>query len=111
MPIYYGCTEIEKYFPENALIRIDINNPERAAKTIQEIIKSNYYEENIEAVLEAKELILKKYNFFPFIVNEIKKFEAGNSSTSSKKRILLTKKLKQKFTTKVKFKLKQLLNK
>ncbi|WP_405606347.1 glycosyltransferase family 10 domain-containing protein [Polaribacter sp. Asnod1-A03] len=64
MPIYYGCPNITKYFPKEAIIFIDINKPEEATKIIQEAIKNNLWEKHIDAIKIARNLIIEKYNMF-----------------------------------------------
>ena len=61
VPVYYGCSNIEKYFPEKSFIRIDIKNPGKAIELIKEIILHDNWEERLEAVKEARELVLNKY--------------------------------------------------
>ena len=34
LPIYYGCPNLEDYFPEKSFIRIDIEKPEEAIDSI-----------------------------------------------------------------------------
>jgi hypothetical protein len=36
IPIYYGCTNIDKYFPPGSVLKIDINNPAHSIKVIKE---------------------------------------------------------------------------
>ena len=38
VPIYYGCTNLEEYFPKESFIRIDVDQPEASLKKIREII-------------------------------------------------------------------------
>jgi hypothetical protein len=78
MPIYYGCTQIEDYFPAESLIRIDIEKPDEAVAIIREAIASERWLKNREAVAYSRELVLDKYQCFPFIANEIRQFEAAN---------------------------------
>jgi hypothetical protein len=67
MPIYYGCTNIEKFFPENSFIKIDILKPQEAIEVIQNAIENNLWEKNINAIEESRNLILEKYQLFPTI--------------------------------------------
>ncbi|WP_063728217.1 glycosyltransferase family 10 domain-containing protein [Kosmotoga sp. DU53] len=64
VPIYYGCTNLKNYFPENSFIQIDIRDKEKAYKKIVEIINNDNYESRIQALEKARELVLKKYNLF-----------------------------------------------
>ena len=74
MPIYYGCTRISDYFPKESLVQIDIADPE-APDIIQKTIASDRWERNLDALMEARKLVLEKYQLFPFITGEIKEYE------------------------------------
>jgi len=89
MPIYYGCSDITKYFPKESLILIDINKPDEAVAIIEEALSKNAWEKNLEAIAYARELILKKYQLFPFITKQIKAHEAAKGSFLKKQKIKL----------------------
>ena len=81
-PIYWGCTNMSEYFPEDTYSYIDINNPDKAIERVEKILTSNTYKEHLDDVKKAKDLVLDTYNFFPHVVdliesriktNEIKK--------------------------------------
>lgn len=74
MPIYYGATNIETYFPSDSFIRIDIAQPKEAIEIIKETIQNNAYIKNRDAIAFARELVLEKYQFFPFIKEHIHNF-------------------------------------
>jgi len=61
VPVYYGCTNISKYFPDDSFIQIDINKPGEAIKKIQEQVANDDWEKRLDAVKEARELVLNKY--------------------------------------------------
>lgn len=73
IPIYFGCTNIGNYFPEKSFIWINPNNIEESIDKIKYIIKNDTYEERLNSLIEARNLILYEYQLFPFIVNEIKR--------------------------------------
>lgn len=64
MPFYYGCTNLEEYFPANSYILIDPYDVEKSIQIIKKAIESNKYEEHRRQINEARELVLNKYNFF-----------------------------------------------
>ncbi len=68
-PIYYGCTNIADYFPDNAYKTIDIHNFQEAVVTIDQIIAKNEFEKNQDALKKAKELVLDDYNVLNFITD------------------------------------------
>jgi len=61
MPIYWGCPNISKYFPEDSYYKLD---PSRLEDVI-EIIQKPIEEKNIIALKKARELILYEYNVWP----------------------------------------------
>jgi len=72
IPIYYGCTNIDEYFPAGSFIKIDINDISESIQKIKEVISGDYYENNFNALVEARNLYLTQYHFFPCIVKHIK---------------------------------------
>lgn len=84
IPFYYGCTNLEEYFPEESFIRINIDNPEIAVDQIKSAIKNNEWEKRLPALKTARELILNQYQFFPHFVNKIKSHQAnGDNKTTN----------------------------
>lgn len=61
IPLYYGCKNIGKFFPERSFIPIDIENPVQAVKKIREAVEKKDWEERIPALQEARHLILNTY--------------------------------------------------
>jgi len=88
MPIYYGCTNINDYFPRNSLVQIDIEDPDVMEK-IQRIINSSLWIDNKKEIAYARRLILDKYQFFPHFTDEINRWD---------KRMKGKKRQKQKIT-------------
>ena len=65
MPIYCGCRKIDRFFPSKSYVLIDEQKShEYNARYIKEVIGSNIREENIEAIKEARDLVLYKYNIW-----------------------------------------------
>lgn len=72
MPIYSGCKQIDKFFPKGSFINFDDSKGvDYAISQIFEISNSNYRDENIENLKEARDIILKKYNIWPTIKKAI----------------------------------------
>ena len=66
-PFYYGCTNVEDYFPKESLTQIDINNFEKTIAIIDKAIANDTYEKAQDALAESKNLVLDKYNMFEYI--------------------------------------------
>jgi hypothetical protein len=73
VPIYYGCTNLEEYFPADAFIRIDITRPQEAIVRIREVMNHDDWEKRLPALKEARHLLLDKHQFFPYFSNLIRK--------------------------------------
>lgn len=77
MPVYHGCTRISEYFPKEAMVLIDISNPAAAIDQIKEAFASDRWSKNLDAVAAARQLVLKKYQLFPFLAGEVKRDREG----------------------------------
>lgn len=62
LPFYFGPPDIDKYFPPNSVIPIDIFDLDAAAETIRIAIENNEYEKRLPAIIEARERVLTRYN-------------------------------------------------
>lgn len=82
LPFYYGCTNLEDYFPEGSFIRIDISNSSEGVKKIKAIMTENNWEQHIPALTEARNLVLHKYQIFPYLSRMI--LQDGNSKEEKK---------------------------
>lgn len=85
IPIYFGCTNFENYFPKGSFIWIDIKNKEKALEQLNEILLSNHWEQNLEALGEARNLILDKYQIYPVVKNLVDDYFAKNNRVKKKK--------------------------
>ena len=63
-PIYFGCTNIDEFFPNNSLTQIDLDYPEECITKIESTLVSKVYENNLNWICESREMILNKYNIF-----------------------------------------------
>lgn len=70
LPLYYGCTDISRYFSADALIPIDINAPD-IMEQLRALPLQRLWGERIEAIRQARYRILYEYNFFAFFSHQI----------------------------------------
>lgn len=61
VPVYYGCKNLDKYFPAKSFIQIDIENTREAIKKINDLFENDDWQSRLEFVKEARELVLEKY--------------------------------------------------
>ena len=71
LPFYAGDPLLGEVFPQEIFIPIPIDDPAEAAKIVNAAIASGEYEKRRDAVLEAKRLILEKYNFWAQVISVI----------------------------------------
>lgn len=66
-PIYYGCTNINEYFPDGSYSTIDINDFDGAVKVIDELLANDVYEKAKPLLKECKDKVLDEYNLFNYL--------------------------------------------
>lgn len=84
-PFYFGCPNIGDYFPAGSYTEIDIHDFDSALAVIQEAIAQGRFEATAEARLQAKNLVLDKYNLFPVIAG----MTSAAGASSPKERVRL----------------------
>ncbi|ACM19832.1 glycosyltransferase, putative [Geotalea daltonii FRC-32] len=72
-PFYYGCPNIEDYFPIDAFTRIDPDNMDSSIAIIEKQIEHGRYEQSINAIQSCRDLVLNKYNLFPMVAELCRK--------------------------------------
>lgn len=88
-PIYYGCPNIEKYFPRNSLTKIDLKQPEKAIAIIEDCFERKRYEESRREIWEARDAVLNRYNLFPMITSHLDRLREQGHNTRTRDRIHL----------------------
>lgn len=73
VPIYYGCTNIEDYFPKKSCILIDIDDPEEAKEIMRKLPNKNEWKKRLPYIKKARELVLNDYNMLNVLSHEIEK--------------------------------------
>lgn len=76
MPIYFGCNLIDNFFPKDSYIQLDPND-KHIDLFLKEIVTSKKWENNLDGITKARELILNEYQLFPFLYNHIKALESS----------------------------------
>lgn len=86
LPIYYGADRIEDYFPADAFVKIDIDDFEGTIATIRKVLEDDIWEQRLPAIKEARELVLNKYQLFPFLAEQV---QEGIEASREKKAVYL----------------------
>ena len=77
-PIHYGCPNIYDYFKPEMLSVIDINDVQGSIESIKKLISGNHYEQHLEDIREARQLVLDKYNIFNLITEIVNQLPSGD---------------------------------
>ena len=83
LPFYAGDPALTEIFPKECFIPIPIDNPAEAVRIVKESIANGEYEKRREAILEAKHLILTKYNFWHQVIGVIESSQHSQPSQHS----------------------------
>ncbi len=66
LPLYFGCTNLDAYFPPESYVWIDIRDHKKAQADIEKIIRTpGEYERRLPAIIEARRRVLHEYSTFP----------------------------------------------
>ena len=71
LPFYAGDPLLDEVFPKESFIPIPIDDPVEAARIINAAMAAGEYERRRDAVLEAKRLILERYNLWAQVIGVI----------------------------------------
>ena len=85
LPFYAGDPALTEIFPKDCFIPIPIDDPAGAVRIVKEAIAGGEYEKRREAILEAKKLILTKYNFWHQVAEVIESSQLSQHSQPSQR--------------------------
>jgi hypothetical protein len=71
LPFYCGCPNAAEYFPPESFIPLDIDDVAGSARRIRQAIADDEYSKRLPAILEARHLVLERYNLFAVLAREI----------------------------------------
>ncbi len=80
LPFYYGPPNIADYFPQDAVIPIDIFDIDGAERIIRESIAQGLYEKRLPAIIEARERVLRDYNLVNVIAEIVSERHVQSSA-------------------------------
>lgn len=80
-PFYWGCRNLESYFPAESFTRIPLENPPRCLEIIRNGIQKKVWKENLAARHKARRLVVEKYNIYPALRQLGRELTFGQPST------------------------------
>lgn len=97
LPFYAGCPNAGDYFPPESFIPLDIHDVAGASDIIQRAIRENEYEKRLPFILEAKRLVLERYNLFAVLSREIPARHGTANPSGGDNLILSRRRLRKRF--------------
>jgi hypothetical protein len=88
MPIYYGAPNAAEFFPAESFLAIDIADPDTPA-VIYDAVRSNLWERSLDAISEARRLVLERWQLCPFIAGEIEAVQSEGLPDPKRERIVI----------------------
>jgi len=67
LPLYWGCPNLEEFFPAESFIRVPIDKPAEAMGVVRKAIRDDEWRKRIPAIREARRLVMEKYQAWPVI--------------------------------------------
>ena len=71
LPFYAGDPALSEIFPKECSIPIPIDDPAEAVRIVKKAIAEDEYAKRREAILEAKRLLLTRYNFWRQVIEVV----------------------------------------
>jgi hypothetical protein len=66
-PIYWGSSNVHSFIPENAFGYVDLDNIQPEVHRVIALVNSDFREQHIEDIRQARELLLNHYQLWPYI--------------------------------------------
>jgi Glycosyltransferase family 10 (fucosyltransferase) C-term len=82
MPIYFGCTNLDIYFPPDSYLQIDIRDYAASLARIRSIMVSDKYEKRLPALIEARRRVLENYSTFAQLAALIPTLPQANGASA-----------------------------
>jgi hypothetical protein len=77
-PFYWGCTNVDDYFDENALVTIDPARPEWSIQRIEQVLAEGVTRVRHLALETARKQVLDDYNVFAIVASILEQCPSGN---------------------------------
>ena len=88
VPVYFGCPDIESFFPPHSMVQI---NADDVPSAVRQILKLNEVgiEDRLDALEEARTLVLEKYSLGAYLGSKLKASENTFLGVKTKKHLAL----------------------
>jgi len=87
-PFYYGCTNIDEYYPKESYEWIDITDIDGSISLIERVLQTpHHYSTHLDSLCEARSRYLEYYQMFPMLSKVVKSI--NNTSLNLPSTIIL----------------------
>jgi glycosyl transferase family 10 (putative fucosyltransferase) len=83
-PFYWGCRNLEDYFPENSFMRVDLRNPGSAIAAMEAAIAADRDYSARPALAEAKRRVMTEHNLFALLARILARLPTASSERPRK---------------------------
>lgn len=90
-PIYWGCPNVADYFPEEALILIDIDDIHGSIRRIEQAICADEDKQRLDARRVARDMVFYEHNIFALLARQIDDMESMTRKIEPPAKTLLSK--------------------
>ncbi|NTU76799.1 MAG: hypothetical protein HGA90_03150 [Alphaproteobacteria bacterium] len=70
-PFYWGCRNLEDYFPADSFFRLEIDKPREAATLIAAAVNANLFDKRQKTLEDARRRVLQEHNLFALLERTI----------------------------------------
>lgn len=74
VPFYSGAPNVEEYFSKDSIVRIDVNDPEKTIRIIEETLEKNGYEARQTALRESRETLISTYHCYQVYIDQLSRY-------------------------------------
>lgn len=67
LPLYWGCPNLEDWLDPECFVRLPLDEPDAAYRTLRGVVEANEWERRLPAIRRAKRRLLDEYNVFPVL--------------------------------------------
>ena len=79
LPFYAGDPKLEQVLPPESFIRIPVDDPPEALRIIQAAMESDEYTRRLPALVEARRLVIERYNLYSQVLQVVAEHEAAGA--------------------------------
>lgn len=67
LPLYWGCPDIERWFPQESVIWVPLEEPDRAREIVQQAVADDERRKRLSAIREAKRRVLDQHQIWAIL--------------------------------------------